>query len=78
MTDPSLEKRTRNAVKKITQEICDLLLFLSDKMEMGRLPNRDGVCTLRMTLVWCGGGGPPEKTKASRQMKRVQVHESHP
>jgi hypothetical protein len=63
MTDPSLEKRTRNAVKKITQEICDPLLFLPDEMEMGRLPNRDGVCTLRMTLVWCGEGGPPEKNK---------------
>src|SRR6516165_3389031 len=62
-------------VNKITQEICDAVAVSVGSDGDGRLPNRDGVCTLRTASVWCGGGGPTEKQKASGQMKRVQVHE---
>ena len=47
MTKPSLEESACAAVRRNAQEICDLLL-LSDEMEMGRIPNRDGVSAFRM------------------------------
>jgi len=47
MTKPSLEESACAAVRRNAQEICDLLL-LSDEMEMGRIPSRDGVSALRM------------------------------
>src|SRR6516164_7700830 len=62
-------------VNKITQEICDAVAVSVGSDGDGRLPNRDGVRTLRTASVWCGGGGPTEKQKASGQTKRVQVHE---
>jgi hypothetical protein len=49
MADPIPNDNTTAVTKQLYQEVLDLLIFLSDEMEMGRLPCRgDGVGALRM------------------------------
>jgi len=48
MTERSPEERTIASFRKAWQEAVDLALFISDEMEMGRLPGQDGVSALRM------------------------------
>jgi hypothetical protein len=48
MTEPSPEQQTIVSPRKAWQEAVDLALFISDEMQMGRLPNQNGVSALRM------------------------------
>jgi hypothetical protein len=49
MEDPLPTGGTLDEAGRIYQEVVDLLLFLSDEIEMGRIPRRnDGVGALRM------------------------------
>jgi len=43
MTEPSPKEDTLDAIKRTYQEVFDLLIFISDEMEMGGFPKRDGV-----------------------------------
>ena len=36
------------AIKRTYQEVIDLLVFISDEIEMGRLPTKDGASAVRM------------------------------
>ena len=49
MADPLPTDGTLDEAGRIYQEVFDLLIFLSDEIEMGRIPRRnDGVGALRM------------------------------
>ena len=48
MTEPSPNEDTLDAIRRTYQEVFDLLIFISDEMEMGALPKRDGVGALRL------------------------------
>jgi len=48
MPEPLPEQQTVVAFRKAWQEAVDLALFISDEMEMGRLPNQDGASAIRM------------------------------
>ena len=48
MTEPSPKEDTLDAIRRTYQEVFDLLIFISDEMEMGGLPKRDGVGALRL------------------------------
>ena len=48
MTEPSPKEDTLDAIKRTYQEVFDLLIFISDEMEMGGFPKRDGVSALRL------------------------------
>ena len=48
MPELSPEQQTVLALRRAWQEAVDLALFISDEMEMGRLPNQDGAGAIRM------------------------------
>ena len=37
-----------SAIRRTYQEVFDLLVFISDEIEMGRLPTKDGASAVRM------------------------------
>jgi hypothetical protein len=47
MPEPS-PREEAIAIRRTHQEIIDLLLFISDEIEMGRLPTKDGASAVRM------------------------------
>jgi hypothetical protein len=48
MTEPSSKEETLAVVRRTYQEVIDTLVFISDEMEMQRLPAKDGASALRM------------------------------
>jgi hypothetical protein len=48
MAEPPPKDAMLDAIKRTYQEVFDLLIFLSDEMEMGGFPKRDGVSALRL------------------------------
>jgi hypothetical protein len=51
MAEPSPEEETLTAVRRTYQEVFDLLIFVSDEMETGRLPTRDGASAVRIAAA---------------------------
>ena len=47
MPEPS-PRQEAHAIKRSYQEVFDLLMFISDEIEMGRLPAKDGASAVRM------------------------------
>jgi hypothetical protein len=47
MPEPSPKEETL-AIRRTYQEVFDLLVFISDEIEMGRLPTKDGASAVRM------------------------------
>ena len=47
MPEPS-PKQEALAIRRTYQEVFDLLVFISDEIEMGRLPTKDGASAVRM------------------------------
>ena len=47
MPEPS-PKEEAIAIRRTYQEVFDLLVFISDEIEMGRLPTKDGASAVRM------------------------------
>jgi hypothetical protein len=53
MPEPSPREEAR-ATRRTYQEVFDLLLFISDEIEMGRLPTKDGASAVRMVAGLVG------------------------
>ena len=47
MPEPS-PKQEAHAIRRSYQQVFDLLMFVSDEIEMGRLPTKDGASAVRM------------------------------
>ena len=47
MPEPS-PREEAIAIRRTYQEVIDLLVFISDEIEMGRLPTKDGASAVRM------------------------------
>jgi hypothetical protein len=47
MAEPLSREEALAIVRRTYQEVIDTLLFISDEMEMQRLPTRDGASALR-------------------------------
>ena len=47
MPEPS-PREEAIAIRRTYQEVFDLLVFISDEIEMGRLPTKDGASAVRM------------------------------